>query len=82
MKQTGICPKCQTAGAIRIKPYPSPSQSNVVRLSSWGAQFAHFDRYVCPACGFIEEYLNVEEKGWQKYLQKNQHEDSIDSDFV
>jgi predicted nucleic-acid-binding Zn-ribbon protein len=82
MKQTGICPKCQTSGAIRVKSFAATSQSNIIRLSKWGIQFATFDRYVCPACGFIEQYVNLEEKGWQKWLEKKADEDALDSDFV
>ncbi len=82
MKETSICPKCQSTSVARIPAYPSTSQSSVVQLSKWGTHFGHFDRYVCTKCGFLEHYANLEGKGWQKWLDKKQKEDSLDSDFV
>ena len=82
MKETGICPKCQATGAIRIKAFPGTSQSNMIRLTKWGVQTTYFDRYVCPACGYIEQYLNLDDKHWQKWLEQSKEEDTLDSDYV
>ena len=82
MKATSICPKCQSTSVIRSNAYPGTSTSNMVQLSKWGTHFAYFTRYICTACGFMEHYVNLEEKGWQKWLDKQQKEDSLDSDFV
>ncbi len=82
MKESNICPKCQSAGVVRVKNFGLASTSNAVRLSQWGAQIAHFDRYVCTACGFIEDYMNLDEKSWQKWIEKQEKENTLDSDFV
>ncbi|MBP7238666.1 MAG: hypothetical protein KBA14_00435 [Saprospiraceae bacterium] len=82
MKATSICPKCQSTSIARIKAYPGTSTSSMIQLSKWGTQFAYFDRYVCTKCGFMEHYANLEEKGWQKWLDKKLEEDALDSDFV
>jgi hypothetical protein len=82
MKQTGICPKCQATGVIRIKAFPATSQSNLIMLTKWGSQATYFDRYVCPSCGYIENYIDLNHKTWQKWLEKSSEENTLDSDFV
>ena len=82
MKATSICPKCQSTSVTRVKAYPATSQSSMLQLTKWGTQFAFFDRYICTQCGFMEHYVNLEEKGWQKWLEKQQKENTLDSDFV
>lgn len=83
MKQTGICPKCKTAAVLKIKAFKSTSTYySRIQLNKWGTQVAHYDSYICPGCGFIEHYLDLEDKTWQKWLDKKVEEDSLDSDFV
>lgn len=65
-----------------MKAYKGTSQSSMLQLTKWGTQFAHFDRYVCTACGFMEHYVILDGKGWQKWLDKQEKENELDSDFV
>ncbi|MEO6130605.1 MAG: hypothetical protein ABIQ02_02070 [Saprospiraceae bacterium] len=82
MKQTNICPKCKSGNVIRVEAFKGITTSNIIQLARWGTQFGFFDRYICTSCGFIEQYVNLEEKGWQAWLNKKLEEDSLDSDFV
>lgn len=82
MKHSGICPKCQTAAVIQIKAFKGTSTFNRVQLSKWGTQFTFFDNFICTGCGYMEQYVNLEDKNWQKWLSKKLEEDSLDSDFV
>ncbi len=82
MKESNICPKCKTAGVVRIKAFPGTSTSNMIQLTKWGTRFAYFDRYVCPTCGYMEHYANLEDNAWQNWLNKIREENTLDSDFV
>lgn len=82
MKQSGICPKCKAAAVIQIKAFKGTSTSNRVQLSKWGTQFTFFDNFICTGCGYMEQYVNLEDKNWQKWLSKKLEDDSLDSDFV
>ena len=82
MKATNICPKCKSTTVARVKAYKGTSSSNMIQLSKWGTQFAFFDRYICTDCGYIEHYINPDDKSFQSWLQKQMEEDTLDSDFV
>jgi predicted nucleic-acid-binding Zn-ribbon protein len=82
MKNTNTCPKCQSTDVVRVDAFKNTSSSNLIHLSRWGTQYAYFDRYICTSCGFIEQYIDLEHKGWQNWLNKKLEEDSLDSDFV
>ena len=82
MKQSNICPKCKSSDVVHVKNYLFPSTTNVVRLSKWGTQLAHYDRYICADCGYMEEYLDVQEKSWVKWLEEQRANNTLDSDFV
>jgi hypothetical protein len=82
MKESSICPKCKSAGVIRIKAFKGSSTANRVQLSKWGTQFTFFDNYICTSCGFMEHYVNLEDKGWEKWIEKQRANDTLDSEFV
>ena len=82
MKETNICPKCQSADVARIKSFKATSASNLIQLTKWGTQYAYFDRYVYLSCGFIEHYASLEDSNWQKWIDQQREENSLDSDFV
>ena len=82
MKNTNICPKCKSTDVVRIPAHKSTSTSNIIQLNKWGTQYAYFDRYVCNGCGFMEHYVDVEDKSWQKWFDQQLKENSLDSDFV
>ncbi|MDZ4748774.1 MAG: hypothetical protein SH808_09820 [Saprospiraceae bacterium] len=82
MKDSGICPKCQSAGVIKVKAFNGNATANRVQLSKWGMQFAFYDNLICSGCGYMEQYLNLEDKGWQKWLKKQKEENALDTDFV
>ena len=58
------------------------STGNTVQLNKWGTQLAFFDRYICASCGFIENYANLDDKRWVKWLKKLEKESDTDSEFV
>ena len=82
MKNTNICPKCQSTDVIKLKTFKSTSSSNTVQLTKWGTQSAFFDRYLCLSCGFIEQYADLEDANWQKWIERQKEENALDSDFV
>ncbi len=82
MKESSICTKCKSSGVIRIKAFKGSSTANRVQLSKWGTQFTFFDNYICTSCGFMEHYVNLEDKGWQKWIEKHRANDTLDSEFV
>ncbi len=82
MKATHTCPKCQSTNIIIAKAFPGTSTSNTVQLTKWGTHLGFFDRYICTSCGFIENYANLEDKRWRKWLKKKDAEIDPDADFV
>ena len=82
MKNTFICTKCKSADVTRVKAFKETSTGNMIQLNTWATQNGSFDRYVCLSCGYIEHYANLEEKSWQKWIEKKRGEGSLESDFV
>jgi len=82
MKQSNICPKCQSSDVIRIPAFKGTSTSSLIQLTKWGTKFTFFERYICTSCGFIEHYAILDEKGWQKWLDEQKETGSLDSNFV
>ncbi|HZV71520.1 MAG TPA: hypothetical protein VFG10_18335 [Saprospiraceae bacterium] len=82
MKQSNICPKCQSSDVVRIPPFKGTSTSSMIQLTKWGTNLTYFDRYICASCGFIEHYANMEERSWQKWLEEQKAKGSLDSNFV
>jgi predicted nucleic-acid-binding Zn-ribbon protein len=82
MKQTNICPKCQSTDVTRIKAFKGTSNSSMIQLTKWGTHFAYFDRYLCLNCGFTEEYVRLDDSSLQKWILEQRENNSLDSDFV
>lgn len=82
MKATHTCPKCTSTNLVIVNAFPGTSTSNAVQLTRWGTHIGFFDRYVCAECGFMENYANLEDKRWQKWLEKKIAEADPDSEFV
>lgn len=82
MKESSTCPKCQSTDVTRIRPFKGTSTSSLVQLTKWGTVGGYFDRYVCLSCGFMEHYANLEEKGWQKWIDEQRKNNALESDFV
>jgi hypothetical protein len=82
MKQSNICPKCKSTDVTRIKAFKGTSNSNMIQLTKWGTQLAYFDRYVCLACGFLEEYIRLDDRNMQKWISQQRDQNTLDSDFV
>ena len=62
MKNTKICPKCQSADIVRIDGYSGPygSGNNVMTgMSVFSA--VNVNRYICCRCGFTEEGSDKED---------------------
>ena len=81
MKNSSICPKCKSTTVVKI-PQMKTATSNYIQLTTWGTHNAYFDRYVCNSCGYMEQYVDVDDKGWQKWYEKQLEQNSLDSDFV
>lgn len=72
MKNTGICPKCNSTKIIRI-----PAQLNINGMADNAIYLPGFffgknvsvTRYFCEDCGFIEEWVdNIDER--KKIVEK------------
>ncbi len=59
MKNTKVCPKCQSNDIIRIDGYvDSGGAGNNIRLGMTAWSAVHVNRYICCNCGFTEEWLD------------------------
>lgn len=64
MKETKMCPKCQSTSIVRIDGYTGAygSGNNVMTgLTVFSA--VNVNRYICCACGFTEEWIDKENLG-------------------
>ena len=62
MKNSKICPKCQSNEIIRFDGYSGPygSGNNImVGLSIFSA--VNVNRYICACCGYTEEWIDRED---------------------
>ena len=72
MKNTHICPKCNSTNIVRIegKAGVYGTGNNIrVGLSNFSAVLVH--RYLCCSCGYSEEWIDKEDlpKLKQKYSE-------------
>ena len=58
MKTTKICPKCGSGSIIKIKGNLGPYGSGNNIPTGW--TYAKVDRYLCEACGYSEEWVDLE----------------------
>ncbi len=82
MKATHTCPKCSSKDIVIAEAFPGTSTSNQVQLTKWGTHIGYFDRYVCTACGYIENYATLDDKRWQKWIDKKESEFDSRDEFV
>ena len=60
MKNTRLCPKCQSSDIIRIRGKEEAyGAGNYVRTGFIATAGVH--RYVCLTCGFTEEWIDRED---------------------
>lgn len=59
MKNTKICPKCNSSDIVRIDGYAGPYASgNNIMLGATIFSAANVNRYVCCECGYSEEWID------------------------
>ena len=75
-----ICPKCNSSDIIKIGGNRMNSNM-MISLKKWGTMTAAIDRYICLSCGFIEEWVKMDQK-FLKWVEKNRNTGNLDSDFV
>lgn len=80
MKNTFQCPKCSSTSVIRIEGQKL-NQNQVISLNRWGTQTAVLDRYLCVACGYTEEWLQMDSK-FSRWVKRNKDKGNLHSDFV
>jgi ribosomal protein S27AE len=62
MKNTKICPKCQSSEIVRIDGYAGPYASgNNIMLGATVFSAVNVNRYICCSCGFTEEWIDRED---------------------
>lgn len=62
MKQTKICPKCQSADVVRVDGYAGAYGSgNNMILGASILSAVNVNRYICRRCGFTEEWIDQED---------------------
>ena len=62
MKNTKICPKCQSTNIIRIDGYSGAYGSgNNVMTGRTIFSAINVNRYICCSCGFTEEWIEKED---------------------
>ena len=80
MKNTFQCVKCHSTDVIRVEGQRY-NQNQLVSLTKWATSNAVIDRYLCCACGYTEEWIQLDDK-FKKWLSKNKKQGNINSDFV
>ena len=57
MKNTKICPKCQSSKIVRFDCHAGGHGGNFVTTSFVSA--VTINRYICCRCGYVEEWIDV-----------------------
>ena len=79
MKNTRICPKCDSCEVLRIKGGSTwTGYQNFVRATS--IKMVPVTRYLCTNCGFSEEWIE-DQKGLD-LLKKKFEDDNLGNQFV
>lgn len=59
MKNTSLCPKCNSSDIVRINGYAGAyGAGNNVMLGATIFSAVNVNRYVCCTCGFTEEWID------------------------
>ena len=62
MKNTKICPKCQSNEIVRIDGYAGPYGSgNNVLTGATIFSAVDVNRYICCSCGYTEEWIDADD---------------------
>jgi len=62
MKNTRICPKCNSSDILRFDGYLGPYGSgNYVMTGNTIFSAVNVNRYICCACGYTEEWIDKED---------------------
>ncbi len=80
MKNTGICPKCQSHHIVEESRKTSSYYNNWVTVKQNWAKFISLVRYICVDCGFTEEWVK-EIEDLDKIEKKLKRSDDFD-EFV
>ena len=69
MKNTGVCPKCQSTEIVRIPGiYGAHGSGNNIQVGLTTFSAVMVTRFVCTCCGFLEDW--VERQGDLDMLKK------------
>ena len=59
MKDSKICPKCQSADIVRIDGYAGAyGTGNNIMVGKSIFSAVNVNRYICCSCGYTEEWIN------------------------
>jgi len=59
MKNTKICPKCNSMHIVRVDGYSGPYGSgNNIMVGATIFSAVNVNRYICCACGYTEEWID------------------------
>jgi RNA polymerase subunit RPABC4/transcription elongation factor Spt4 len=62
MKNTNICPKCQSRDIVRFDGYAGPyGAGNDLMVGATIFSAVNVNRYICCSCGFTEEWIDAED---------------------
>ena len=61
MKNTKICPKCQSANIVRIDGYDGGYGGVFMTGLTIFSESVYVNRYICCDCGFTEEWIDEED---------------------
>ncbi|MGM9631871.1 MAG: hypothetical protein ACI3XL_02110 [Eubacteriales bacterium] len=62
MKNSRICPKCNSGNIVRIDGYAGPYGSgNNIMLGHTIFSTVNVNRYICCSCGYTEEWIDRED---------------------
>ncbi len=59
MRNSFRCPKCASRRVVEVVG-SSMNQQTKIPLTRWSFKNATLDRYICTACGYTEEYVQLE----------------------
>ena len=72
MKNTKICPKCQSSEIVRIDGYAGPYASgNNIMLGATVFSAVNVNRYICCSCGYTEEWIDTKDLDRVKNSKKS-----------
>jgi len=62
MKNTKICPKCNSSDILRFDGYSGPYGSgNHIMTGNTVFSAVNVNRYICCECGYTEEWIDTED---------------------